>query len=133
MSKIYVIRNNNDTFTRLYLSRSFAFPFFRFPVLFSSCDCRISAFIARNLIKIYMQPSINVINLHRRKFCNGRKEHFWFSDLLYRCTDILALQLLSKQHAIDHASSRHELRRKSSVVADAIFLHIYNVNDICIQ
>ena len=66
--KMYIIRNNDDTYKCLYLNRDTLIPFF---LKKNSCDIRILTFIAWNLMKLYMQHSINVVDLYRRKFCDG--------------------------------------------------------------
>ena len=44
---------------------------FLFHFLENSFDFHVSIFIAWNLIKLNMQHSINVVDLRRRKFCDG--------------------------------------------------------------
>ena len=44
---------------------------FLFCLFKNSCDIRISTFIVWNLIKLCVQHSINVVDLYRRKFCDG--------------------------------------------------------------
>ena len=65
-AKIYIIRNKNDACTCMYLNKGISIPF-----VLNSCDIRISTFIAWNLIKLYMQHLINVVDLYGRKICDG--------------------------------------------------------------